>query len=159
MPDANDITLSIREAGLADLDTIVEFNRLLALETESRVLDPALLVPGVRRLLEHPVHGVYFIAERAGQVVGQLMLTHEWSDWRCGEFWWIQSVYVQAAHRRSGVFRALYQHLLRLARERVDVCGLRLYVEHDNARAQATYLDQGMQMTEYRVMEVDFRQQ
>ncbi len=149
--------LHIRPARSDDLDIIVEFNQRLAMESEGRALDPQRLVPGVRRVLEDPALGVYYVASLKDRIVGQLMLTREWSDWRCGDFWWIQSVYVRKDHRRGGVFSALYAHVLGQARSREDVCGLRLYVELDNARAQATYERQGMQMTGYRVMEIDFR--
>lgn len=149
--------LQIRTALSADLDTIVEFNQRLAVESESRKLDPQLLVPGVRRVLNDASLGVYYVASLEDRIVGQLMLTREWSDWRCGDFWWIQSVYVREDHRRDGIFSALYAHVLEQARSREDVCGLRLYVESDNSLAQTTYERQGMQMTGYRVMEIDFR--
>lgn len=149
--------LQIRTALSDDLETIVEFNQRLAMESEARTLDPQLLVAGVRRVLTDPSLGVYYMASLDQRVVGQLMLTREWSDWRCGDFWWIQSVYVRKDHRRAGIFSALYAHVLELARSREDVCGLRLYVESDNTRAQVTYERQGMQMTGYRVMEIDFR--
>lgn len=149
--------LQIRTARSDDLDTIVEFNQRLAMESENRVLDPQRLVPGVRRVLTDVTLGVYYVASLEDRIVGQLMLTREWSDWRCGNFWWIQSVYVHQEHRRGGVFSDLYAYVLEQARNREDVCGLRLYVESDNARARATYERQGMQMTGYRVMEIDFR--
>ncbi|MCC5870650.1 MAG: GNAT family N-acetyltransferase [Gammaproteobacteria bacterium] len=149
--------LQIRTALIDDLDTIVEFNQRLAMESEARALDAQRLVPGVRRVLTDASLGVYYVASLDQRIVGQLMLTREWSDWRCGDFWWIQSVYVVKEHRRGGIFSALYAHVLELARSREDVCGLRLYVESDNTRAQATYERQGMQMTGYRVMEIDFR--
>jgi GNAT superfamily N-acetyltransferase len=157
MPASMPSSLALRQATLDDQAVIVEFNRRLARETEARELDLRLVGPGVARVLSDPHHGLYFVAERDGEIVGQLMITREWSDWRCGEFWWIQSVYVVAGHRRSGVFRALYQHVLGQARARGDICGLRLYVEEDNLPAQATYRAEGMDLTGYRVMEVDFR--
>ena len=147
----------IRDAQLADLDTIVEFNLRLARESEQRELDRSLLVPGVRRILEDSSHGCYHLAQRGSEIAGQLMITREWSDWRCGEFWWIQSVYVAPEHRRQGVFSALYRHVLEQARARTDICGIRLYVEDENTRAQTTYRAAGMHPTGYRVMEVDFR--
>ena len=96
------------------------------------------------------------MAEIDGRVVGQLMITYEWSDWRNGVFWWIQSVYVLPEARRLGVFSELYAHLERLAKATPGVCGLRLYVEHANERAQATYRRCGMVDAGYRVMEVDY---
>ncbi len=149
--------LRIRPARIEDLEIIVEFNQRLAMESEARALDRQWLLRGVRRVLEDNALGVYYVATLEDRVVGQLMLTREWSDWRCGDFWWIQSVYVHLEHRRTGVFSALYGHVLEQARSRDDVCGLRLYVERDNTRAQATYKRQGMHATGYQVMEIDFR--
>jgi ribosomal protein S18 acetylase RimI-like enzyme len=104
-------------------------------------------------MLSDPHKGRYFVAEVEGRVVGQLGITLEWSDWRNGNFWWIQSVYVAASARRQCVFRKLYEHVMQLARADKDVVGVRLYVEHDNQIAQATYCKTGMVMTGYRVME------
>src|SRR4051794_33001385 len=102
--------LLIRPAGPADLAAVVEFNRRLAAETEGKALDPDLLVPGVRAVLADAHRGRYFVADAGGAVCGQVGVTLEWSDWRNGWFWWIQSVYVDAAHRRRGVFRRLFEH-------------------------------------------------
>jgi GNAT superfamily N-acetyltransferase len=148
----------VRDATLADLDFIVGSNARIAEETEGRVLDRAHLVPGVRALLADRGKGRYFIAEDAGQPLGQLMYTTEWSDWRNGDFWWIQSVYVQREARRRGVFTLLYRHLERLARSSPQVCGIRLYVEAHNAAARATYLRLGLHDSGYQVLEVDFRE-
>jgi GNAT superfamily N-acetyltransferase len=148
------MNLIIRPARLADADVICEFNRRLALETENKQLDPAILKSGVNAMLGDASMGRYFVAETEGQVVGQLGVTSEWSDWRNGHFWWIQSVYVTEAARRHGVFRQLYEHLLREARDQANVIGVRLYVEHDNHVAQATYKKLAMVMTAYHVMEV-----
>ncbi len=149
-------SFSIRDALPDDAPVIVEFNRRLAWETEGKRLDDALLQAGVREALARPDRARYFLAEAADAplpVVGQLMLTFEWSDWRNGLFWWIQSVYVRAEFRRRGVFRALYDHVERLARATPDVCGLRLYVEHENTAAQATYRSRGMHPPGYVVFE------
>jgi ribosomal protein S18 acetylase RimI-like enzyme len=101
--------------------------------------------------------GFYLVAEAAdGQVAGSLMVTTEWSDWRNGRFWWIQSVYIQPDWRRRGVFRALYRHLTEIAEDEPDVCGFRLYVERENAAAQATYRALGMHEGVYRVYERGF---
>ena len=146
------MNVTIRPARPTDADVICEFNRLLALETENKKLDLALLKPGVAALLADPHKGRYFVAELEGRVIGQLGVTFEWSDWRNGNFWWIQSVYVVASARRYGVFTKLYQHVLNETRDS-GVIGVRLYVEHDNAAAQATYRKMGMAMTGYQVME------
>jgi GNAT superfamily N-acetyltransferase len=150
MPTAS---IRIRPAQTSDMTTIVDFNAAMALETENLVLDPATLTAGVKAGLLDPHKARYYLAEVAGQVVGQLMLTLEWSDWRNGWLWWIQSVYVRPEARRRGVFRALYQHVKTAAQEAGDVVGLRLYMEQDNHRAEATYLTQGMVRTHYVVLE------
>ncbi len=149
--------LTIRPAVADDLDLLVYFNAAMALETEQLVLDRALLRRGVAALLGDPSKGHYRVAEREGEVVGALMLTREWSDWRCGDWWWIQSVYVRPEARRSGVFGALYASVERDAREDPGVCGLRLYVERDNVPAQNTYAAQGMHETHYRMFEASTR--
>lgn len=128
----------------------------MARETEDKELDAALVRQGVLAVLNRPELGRYLIAEQDGNVVGQLMLTYEWSDWRNGAFWWIQSVYVRPDQRRNGVFRALYQHVEQLARVTPGVCGLRLYVEAHNERAIATYRDLGMQPSGHTVFEADW---
>jgi GNAT superfamily N-acetyltransferase len=150
------MNLSIRLALVSDADVICEFNRLLALETENKILDPNVLRIGVAAMLDDPHKGRYFVAEADGRVVGQLGITFEWSDWRNGNFWWIQSVYVAKDARRHGVFRALYEHVIEVAKSETDVIGVRLYVEHDNQAAQATYHKMGMAMTSYQVMEEEF---
>jgi GNAT superfamily N-acetyltransferase len=145
-----------RDAAAADLDFIADGNAAMALETEHKVLDPATVRAGVQAAFDDAGRGRYFVAEIDGKVVGQLMITYEWSDWRNGAFWWIQSVYVEPAARRLGVFRALYSHVERLARQTAGVCGLRLYVENENIRAQQTYLGCGMAHAGYLVMETDY---
>ncbi len=148
--------LHIRDATPADAALIAEFNRRLAWETESKRLDAEVLARGVQLALEKPDCCRYFLAESGGQVVGQTMLTYEWSDWRAGRFWWIQSVYVVAEQRGRGVFRALFEHVRGLARSTPDVCGLRLYVEHQNAAAQTTYRRLGMSPSGHLLYEFDW---
>jgi len=148
--------IQIRCAALDDLDTVVRFNEAMAWETESKRLDHATITEGVRNALTDPSRCVYFVAEIEGRVVGQTMITFEWSDWRNGCFWWIQSVYVDAAHRRQGVFRALYDHIRTEAKSRPDVCGLRLYVYHSNDRAIATYQTLGMSVADYKLCVEDW---
>ncbi len=150
------LPLRIRDAAPADAPTIVEFNRRLAEETEGKALDPATLVLGVCRALERPEMCRYFLAERNEQVVGQTMITYEWSDWRNGVFWWIQSVYVVEEERGHGVFRALYEHIRSVAQSMPDVCGLRLYVEEHNSAALSTYERMGMSPSGHRVYEHDW---
>jgi GNAT superfamily N-acetyltransferase len=145
----------IRAARSNDANTLVEFNARMALETEELELDPALLSPGVRGGLADPSKALYYVAEAGGRVIGQLMITKEWSDWRNGEIWWVQSVYVHPDHRRRGVFRALYAHARDQA-SRAGAVGVRLYVDDHNAAAQQVYERLGMRMSNYRVMEEMF---
>ncbi|MCP3920146.1 MAG: GNAT family N-acetyltransferase [bacterium] len=147
--------LKIRRATRADVPILVEFNRALARESEGRELDPERLTRGVEGVFGGE-RGRYLIAERAGEAVGGLMLTTEWSDWRDGWFWWIQSVYTVVSARRTGVYRALYDRVLNEARERDDVCGVRLYVENENYVAKRTYEVLGMDASSYQLYEVDF---
>ncbi len=146
--------LTIRRGRPEDALVVAEFNHLLARETEGKDLDRATVAAGVRAVLADPSRGAYFLAEHDGEVVAQLMITGEWSDWRNGWIWWIQSVYVRHDARRQGVFRALYEHVAHTAREDSSVVGLRLYVERDNHAAQHTYLNLGMRTTSYEILEV-----
>jgi ribosomal protein S18 acetylase RimI-like enzyme len=145
--------LSLRQAVPADAPIVVEFNRLLALESEGLTLDLTLLAPGVAAALADPRKGLYFVAEEDGEVVGQVMITYEWSDWRNGWIWWIQSVYVRPEYRGRGVFRALYEHIYKMAAADPEIIGLRLYVEQENLRAQEVYRRLGMERTGYFVLE------
>ena len=154
--ESADGTPRVRPARAGDLDTLVEFNRAMALETEARELDADRLRSGVGRALADGERGSYRVAELDGRVVGCLLVTREWSDWRDGWFWWIQSVYVHPAGRRRGVYRALYADLEAEARGRGDVCGIRLYVEENNRAAQSVYGSLGMERTRYLLYEVDF---
>jgi ribosomal protein S18 acetylase RimI-like enzyme len=148
------MTLTIRRATPADVPVLVAFNSAIAQETEDKRLDPAVLTAGVRAVFDDPARGFYTVAEHDGAVVGQMMITYEWSDWRNGWFWWMQSVYVRADARRAGVFRALYRAIEQQAAADPGVIGLRLYFETDNGRAQATYRALGMTDTTYGMMEV-----
>ena len=152
------MSVHIREAGKADLDTIVDFNCRLAAETEGKTLDRHRVRDGVAALLADAGKGRYWLAELDGEPAGQLMITREWSDWRNGTFWWIQSVYVRDAARGTGVFSALYRHVETLARNDPGICGIRLYVERGNERAQRTYAALGLVGGAYRVMETVFDQ-
>jgi ribosomal protein S18 acetylase RimI-like enzyme len=147
------MSVTIRPARPADAPVVAEFNLRLARETEDKVLDPAVLARGVGRLLADPTKGFYLVAEADGEVVGQVMATFEWSDWRDGWFWWVQSVYVRDDFRRAGVFRSLFAEMVRRAREAGNVVGLRLYVEKENHRAQATYEQLGLREAGYLVRE------
>jgi ribosomal protein S18 acetylase RimI-like enzyme len=146
-------TPTIRRAESRDAPTIAAFNTAMARETEGKVLVPERVNAGVQRLLGDPSLGFYLVAESAGEVVGCLMVTNEWSDWRNGLFWWIQSVYIVPAARRTGVYRRLYDHIRRLAEADPGICGFRLYVEKDNTPAQRTYGSLGMSETDYLIYE------
>ena len=142
----------IRRATLDDLETIVDFNIRLAAESEDIHLDRATVRRDVRGLLTDAARGAYYVACGQG-IIGQMMHTREWSDWRNGDIWWIQSVYVHPDHRRRGVCRSLYAHLKARAAAAPDVVGLRLYVERENATAQAAYANLGMGRAGYLVMQ------
>ena len=150
------MNIIVRDAGPDDGPIIADFNTRLAVETEDHGLDPDLIGPGVAELLNDVTKGRYWLAENDNQVIGQIGVTYEWSDWRNGMLWWIQSVYISQEKRRQGVFSTLYRHVESLARATQDVCGLRLYVEHNNLHAQDTYLALGMVRPGYQVMEIDF---
>ena len=144
---------TIRAATVHDVPQLRDWAIAMAQETEHKVLDPRTVDQGIRAVLDQPRRGAYFVAEGGGQAVGTLMLTYEWSDWRNGDWWWIQSVYVAPGHRRKGVYAALYAHVLAGAKADPAVCGLRLYVERDNANAQRTYEALGMVDAGYRMYE------
>ena len=141
--------LTIRAATPADAETVVEFNAALAWESEGKRLHGPTLTAGVQSLLCDSTKGFYTLAERDGEVVGQTLITYEWSDWRNGWYWWIQSVYVRSDVRKKGVFRALFEHLKSKAMSDPEVIGLRLYVERENDRARRTYTALGMSEEPY----------
>ena len=148
--------ITVRRAIGSDLETIAGFNAAMAQETEGITLDLERLKLGVAAVLGDDNLGFYLLAETRGQVVGQLMITTEWSDWRNAYFWWIQSVYVASGFRRQGVYRALDNHVRAEAGKLPDVCGLRLYVDRDNHIAQAVYAGLNMQHSNYDMYEIDF---
>jgi GNAT superfamily N-acetyltransferase len=147
------VRVVVREAAPADRDVLVTFARAMAQETEARELDLETVRRGVAAFLADPARGRAFVVESAGEAVATLYLTYEWSDWRNGFFWWIQSVYVRPDERRRGHYRRLHEHVRSLAARSGDVCGLRLYVEKNNRNAQATYRQLGMREAEYLVYE------
>jgi GNAT superfamily N-acetyltransferase len=145
--------IRMRLARRRDAPVLIAFNAAMALETERKALFPEIIGAGVRRLLTRPGSGFYVIAQAGSEVAGSLMVTTEWSDWRNGDFWWIQSVYVRPEFRRKGVYKRLYRYVQRLAAKRRSVCGFRLYVERGNRRAKAAYRAAGMRQTGYLVFE------
>ena len=149
-------TVSVRAARRDDIGTLVDFNAAMAMETEAKTLPPEILRGGVTAVFDEPRRGFYRVAEIDGRIAGCLMITFEWSDWRNGDWWWIQSVYVHPDFRRHGVFRALYADVESAARETPGVVGLRLYVEKENRHAQKTYASLGMHETEYDMYAAQF---
>jgi GNAT superfamily N-acetyltransferase len=147
------VELSIRRGEMRDADTIARFNAQMARETEGKELIADVIGAGVRKLVATPSLGFYLVAEHEGRVVACLMITNEWSDWRNGLFWWIQSVYVEATYRRQGVYRRMYEEVRSLANADAGVCGFRLYVEKENEVAHATYASLGMKETDYLLYE------
>lgn len=147
--------LVIRRAKPADAPVVVEFNRLLAEESEGKNLDLKVLTPGVAAALADERKALYFVAEEEGTILGQTMITFEWSDWRNGWIWWIQSVYVRREARQRGIFRALYDHIQAAAKAEGTVKAIRLYVEEENVAAQKTYLRLGMTKSGYFLLERD----
>lgn len=146
--------MNIRKASSKDLAELVGFNQLMAMETESKELDTAILTSGVNAVLSDANKGFYLVAETDEQdIAGSLMVTLEWSDWRNSNFWWIQSVYVAPKYRRTGVYSKLYNQVKYLADNSQGVCGYRLYVEKDNQIAQKTYQKLGMEPTYYDMYE------
>ncbi len=148
--------IQICEGRAEDAPIIAEYNQRMALETEGKELDSETVGKGVEQGLRQPEKCRYFVAEVRGLVIGQAMVTYEWSDWRNGDLWWVQSVYVHPDHRRQGVFTKLYQHIETLARNDARVRGLRLYVEEDNAAGQTVYKKLGMSHAGYHVYESEF---
>jgi ribosomal protein S18 acetylase RimI-like enzyme len=147
-----DFEIRIRPGTATDIDSLVSFNQAMARETEAKELDIKVLTAGVETLLKNEQYGFYVVAEAVEessiQAVGSLMVTFEWSDWRNGLFWWIQSVYIKPEFRRRGIYRRLYEFVKELATAE-DVCGFRLYVEKENRIAQRTYEKLGMSESHY----------
>lgn len=149
------MTITTRLATRSDISCIAQWNVAMAWETERKALDPAVLERGVTAVFDEPRRGFYLVADRDGEPVGCLLVTYEWSDWRAGDFWWIQSVYVVEAARREGAFRRLYEAVQQRARD-AGAVGLRLYVETENERAQRTYAGLGMECCHYFMYEAEF---
>ncbi len=145
--------ITVREARLDDSTLIVDFQQKMAMETENVRLDPTVLNNGLKRLLEDPSKGKYYVAEDDGEVVGCLMVTFEWSEWRCGTVLWIQSVYIRSSHRIKGVFKKLYEHIQSMVTPESEYRGIRLYVDKSNMDAQKVYEKLGMNGEYYQVYE------
>ena len=148
--------IRIRQGTTSDINRIAEFQQALAQESEGKTLDDDVLLKGIQKIFQDEGRGFYLMAESGDQVVGGLMITYEWSDWRNANFWWIQSVYVDDQWRRQGVYRALYDYVYDIAQSGDDICGIRLYVERNNPVAQQTYNSLGMSQSHYHLYEIDF---
>ena len=142
-----------RTANFDDIPSIVHFQLAMARETESLELDPQVCSRGVRAVFDHPERGIYYVGEINGIVVASLLITYEWSDWRNGVVWWIQSVYVLPAFRRQGVYRGLYFFIQAIARANENVRAVRLYVDRRNVVAKSVYESLGMNGDHYQVFE------
>ena len=145
--------INIRVADNNDAVSLVKFNQLMAWETEQKKLDGDILLKGVSALIADENKGFYLVAEQNSQVVGSLMVTTEWSDWRNGVFWWVQSVYILPDSRRQGIYAQLYTQVKALGELQKNVCGFRLYVEKENIIAQKTYASLGMEESHYLMYE------
>lgn len=147
--------MNIRIANEADSRSLIEFNQAMAFETEGKRLDSQILKSGVESVFADEKKGFYVVAEKDDKIVGSLMITFEWSDWRNAWFWWIQSVYILPEFRGQGIYRKLYDFVTERARTKSDVCGFRLYVEKENARAQKVYEKLGMKISHYLMYEAE----
>lgn len=145
--------INIRIAEIKDKDTLVKFNIALAKESEEIKLSKVVVEKGVEAVLHNSNLGFYILAEKDEQIIASLMITNEWSDWRNGMFWWIQSVYVLPEYRRKGIYSKLYEHIKELISGKANVLGFRLYVEKNNNTAITTYKSLGMKKTAYRLFE------
>ena len=148
--------LSTRKGAISDIEIIVQFQKNMALETEERILLESSISSGVTEVIGDEQKGTYLVAEHEGKIIGSLLITYEWSDWRNGWFWWIQSVYVKKEWRRKGVYSHLYDEVKKLSLNEGNVCGIRLYVEKENKIAQTVYKHLGMYDTKYLLYETEF---
>ncbi len=147
--------MHIRIANPNDIDFIIQSNQAMALETENKTLNESIVHTGVEAVFQRISEELYLIAEDNGILTGQLMITKEWSDWRNGYFWWIQSVYVLPEYREKGVYKQLHKHVTVLAKKH-NACGIRLYVDGKNINAQKTYAALGMKQSNYILFEDDW---
>jgi GNAT superfamily N-acetyltransferase len=148
-----DTTIIIRKALAADIESLVAFNQAMAFETEGKRLDTETLTKGVSAVFADEKKGFYVVAESEDGIIGGLMVTFEWSDWRDAWFWWIQSVYILPAGRGRKIYSRLYDFVKAQAAGQGDVCGFRLYVEKENFHAQAVYDQVGMESSHYLMYE------
>ncbi|KAL9642464.1 hypothetical protein ABK040_011031 [Willaertia magna] len=149
----------VREGTTKDAEKIISFNLAMAFETENLILNKEIVEKGVKTLLDNPQKGKYYVVEinvdnKQKVVIGSCLVTYEWSDWRCLDYYWLQSVYVDVEHRRKGVFTKLYKHVENICKE--NNSSLRLYVERTNNNAKQTYTKLGMNLSHYDMFDIDF---
>lgn len=145
--------IAIRPATQEDSKYVISFQQKMALETEHVVLDPVVVAEGLRRLFEDPAKGIYYVAEENKEVIGCMMTTFEWSEWKCGNVLWIQSVYIASSHRGKGVFKKMYEYVQSMVTPDSGYRGIRLYVDKTNLAAQKVYEKLGMNGEHYQVYE------
>lgn len=145
--------ITIQKASAIHIDTLIDFQQKLAFESEQVTLDPSLLREGMQAMLDDPSKGAYYVVLDGSEVIGCHMITFEWSDWRNGMVWWLQSVYVKESHRKKGIFKRMYDNITAIIKEDPGLIGLRLYVDKSNARAMKVYESMGMDGSHYTVYE------
>tara|TARA_Y100000746_G_C15297027_1_gene364051 strand:- start:104 stop:556 length:453 start_codon:yes stop_codon:yes gene_type:complete len=149
--------LKITQPGIEDINSLVDFNIKMAKETENKILNKKIVTKGVSEVLTDTTLGYYVIAKNKNTILGSLMITYEWSDWRNGMFWWIQSVYVEKEYRQQGVYKKMYSYIKDKALKDNSCTGIRLYVEQENKIAQSVYKKLEMKETHYKLFEIDFQ--
>ena len=149
--------MKITQPGIEDINSLVDFNIKMAKETENKILNKKIVTKGVSEVLTDTTLGYYVIAKNKNTILGSLMITYEWSDWRNGMFWWIQSVYVEKEYRQQGVYKKMYFYIKDKALKDNSCTGIRLYVEQENKIAQSVYTKLEMKETHYKLFEIDFQ--
>ena len=149
--------MKITQPGIEDINSLVNFNIKMAKETENKILNKKIVTKGVSEVLTDTTLGYYVIAKNKNTILGSLMITYEWSDWRNGMFWWIQSVYVEKEYRQQGVYKKMYSYIKDKALKDNSCTGIRLYVEQENKIAQSVYTKLEMKETHYKLFEIDFQ--
>ena len=149
--------MKITQPGIEDINSLVDFNIKMAKETENKILNKKIVTKGVSEVLNDTTLGYYVIAKNKNTILGSLMITYEWSDWRNGMFWWIQSVYVEKEYRQQGVYKKMYSYIKDKALKDNSCTGIRLYVEQENKIAQSVYKKLEMKETHYKLFEIDFQ--
>ena len=149
--------MKITQPSIKDINSLVDFNIKMAKETENKILNKKIVTKGVSEVLTDTTLGYYVIAKNKNTILGSLMITYEWSDWRNGMFWWIQSVYVEKEYRKQGVYKKMYSYIKDKALKDNSCTGIRLYVEQENKIAQSVYKKLEMKETNYKLFEIDFQ--